>query len=94
MYKADVWDSKAYCDLSFSFNAFSDPKNVSSSQGGEKLQNGFFSSVEKKDEGIYTCTRSYLYRGETYNMTFTMVLDVQTKGKYFFKMFIFIVYHL
>ncbi|KAI9519641.1 hypothetical protein NQZ68_025776 [Dissostichus eleginoides] len=40
-----------------------------------------FSNVEKKDDGVYTCTRSYLYYGKIYNMTFTLVLEIQTKEK-------------
>ncbi|KAL3061162.1 hypothetical protein OYC64_009382 [Pagothenia borchgrevinki] len=41
----------------------------------------YFSSVEEKDHGVYTCTRSYLYYGNIYNMTFTVVLDIQPKEK-------------
>ena len=41
----------------------------------------YFSSVEKKAHGVYTCTRSYLHDGQLYNMTFTVVLDVQPKGE-------------
>ncbi|XP_034005340.1 interleukin-1 receptor accessory protein-like [Trematomus bernacchii] len=40
-----------------------------------------FSSVEEKNHGVYTCTRSYLYYGKIYNMTFTVVLDIQPKEK-------------
>ncbi|KAK5874177.1 hypothetical protein PBY51_019150 [Eleginops maclovinus] len=39
----------------------------------------YFSSVEEKDHGVYTCTRSYLYYGQIYNMTFTVLLDIQPK---------------
>ncbi|KAJ4947462.1 hypothetical protein JOQ06_009497, partial [Pogonophryne albipinna] len=39
----------------------------------------YFLSVEEKDHGVYTCTRSYLYCGQIYNMTFTVVLDIQPK---------------
>ncbi|XP_018539217.1 interleukin-18 receptor 1 isoform X1 [Lates calcarifer] len=39
----------------------------------------YFSRVEAKDSGVYTCTRSYLYHGQIYNMTFTVVLNVKTK---------------
>ncbi|KAM9367002.1 interleukin-1 receptor accessory protein-like [Symphorus nematophorus] len=47
---------------------------------GKPLPNaGYFSSVKKNDRGVYTCTRSYLYHGQIYNMTFTMELDVQPK---------------
>uniref|UniRef100_A0A1A8C3D5 Interleukin 18 receptor 1 n=3 Tax=Nothobranchius kadleci TaxID=1051664 RepID=A0A1A8C3D5_NOTKA len=38
---------------------------------------GYFSSVEEKDSGVYICTRSYAYSGQIYNMTFTVILDVQ-----------------
>ncbi|KAF1392672.1 hypothetical protein PFLUV_G00030490 [Perca fluviatilis] len=49
---------------------------------GESLpKNSYFSSVEESDHGVYTCTRSYLCYGQIYNMTFTMVLDVQPKEK-------------
>uniref|UniRef100_A0A665WXT0 Interleukin-18 receptor 1-like n=1 Tax=Echeneis naucrates TaxID=173247 RepID=A0A665WXT0_ECHNA len=40
-------------------------------------KNGYFKSVEKKDQGIYTCTRRFLYGGQTYNMTFTVELNVE-----------------
>ncbi|XP_041792026.1 interleukin-18 receptor 1-like [Chelmon rostratus] len=49
---------------------------------GESLpKTGYFPSVEETDQGFYTCTRSYLYHGQTYNMTFTVVLDVQQTKK-------------
>ncbi|XP_063736763.1 X-linked interleukin-1 receptor accessory protein-like 2 [Eleginops maclovinus] len=41
----------------------------------------YFTSVEEKDHGVYTCTRSYLYYGQIYNMTFTVLLDIQPKEK-------------
>ncbi|XP_054626639.1 interleukin-18 receptor 1-like isoform X2 [Dunckerocampus dactyliophorus] len=46
---------------------------------GESLHevDSYFSNVEKKDSGIYTCIRPYLYDGQIYNMSFTLVLDVQ-----------------
>uniref|UniRef100_UPI0037E9ACFF interleukin-1 receptor accessory protein-like n=1 Tax=Semicossyphus pulcher TaxID=241346 RepID=UPI0037E9ACFF len=45
---------------------------------GESLPiDSYFSSVEEKDQGVYTCTRSYLYHQQMYNMTFRMLLDVQ-----------------
>lgn len=44
-------------------------------------QGGYFSSVKESDHGVYTCTRTYLYNGQIYNMTFTVVLDVQTNSK-------------
>ncbi|XP_071344864.1 interleukin-18 receptor 1-like [Trachinotus anak] len=40
-------------------------------------KDGYFPSVEKKDSGVYTCTRSYLYQGQIYNMTFTVELEVK-----------------
>ncbi|CAK6970782.1 interleukin-18 receptor accessory protein-like [Scomber scombrus] len=39
----------------------------------------YLSSTEKKDRGVYTCTRSYLYLDQIYNMSFTVVLDVQPR---------------
>ncbi|XP_070761970.1 interleukin-1 receptor type 1-like [Enoplosus armatus] len=49
---------------------------------GESLpRDSHFSSVEENDHGVYTCTRSYLYHGQIYNMTFTVELDVQPKEK-------------
>ncbi|KAF3855128.1 hypothetical protein F7725_023183 [Dissostichus mawsoni] len=50
-------------------------------EGESTPKASYFSSVEKKDDGVYTCTRSYLYYGKIYNMTFTLVLDIQPKGK-------------
>ncbi|XP_073321058.1 interleukin-1 receptor type 1-like isoform X2 [Pagrus major] len=41
----------------------------------------YFPSVEENDRGVYTCTRSYLYRGQIYNMTSTVELDVQPSKK-------------
>ncbi|XP_073320953.1 interleukin-1 receptor accessory protein-like [Pagrus major] len=41
----------------------------------------YFPSVEENDRGVYTCTRSYLYRGQIYNMTSTVELDVQPSTK-------------
>lgn len=37
----------------------------------------FFSSVKETDQGAFTCTRSYLYEGQMYNMTFTIALTVK-----------------
>ncbi|XP_034730484.1 interleukin-1 receptor-like 1 isoform X2 [Etheostoma cragini] len=49
---------------------------------GESLPtDSYFSSVEEKDGGAYTCTRSYLCYGQIYNMTLTVVLNVQQKEK-------------
>ncbi|KAM7014977.1 uncharacterized protein LKV04_013008 [Tautogolabrus adspersus] len=42
---------------------------------------GYFSSVEENDHGDYMCTRSYLYDQQTYNMTFTVILDVKPYKK-------------
>uniref|UniRef100_A0A3Q3X7T3 Ig-like domain-containing protein n=1 Tax=Mola mola TaxID=94237 RepID=A0A3Q3X7T3_MOLML len=42
---------------------------------------GFFWRVEEKDSGVYTCTRSYLYDDQIYNMTLTVAVDIQPKGK-------------
>ncbi|KAK5601828.1 hypothetical protein CRENBAI_019934 [Crenichthys baileyi] len=36
-----------------------------------------FPSVLEKDGGIYTCIRSFLYNGQIYNMSFTVVLEIQ-----------------
>ncbi|XP_033941939.1 interleukin-1 receptor type 2-like isoform X2 [Pseudochaenichthys georgianus] len=49
-------------------------------EGESSPKASYFSSVEEKDHGVYTCTRSYLYYGQIYNMTFTVVLDIQPKG--------------
>ncbi|XP_029310785.1 X-linked interleukin-1 receptor accessory protein-like 2 isoform X1 [Cottoperca gobio] len=49
---------------------------------GESTPEGrYFSSVEEHNQGIYTCTRSYLYYDQIYNMTFTLRLDVQPRGE-------------
>ncbi|XP_045887840.1 interleukin-18 receptor 1-like isoform X2 [Micropterus dolomieu] len=49
---------------------------------GESLPKAsYFPKVEKNDQGVYTCIRSYLYHGQIYNMTFTVVLDVQPNKK-------------
>ncbi|XP_051235061.1 interleukin-1 receptor-like 1 isoform X2 [Dicentrarchus labrax] len=44
---------------------------------GKSFPTVYFPSLEEKDRGAYTCTRSYLYHGQTYNMTFIVKLDVQ-----------------
>ncbi|KAJ4939050.1 hypothetical protein JOQ06_028513 [Pogonophryne albipinna] len=49
-------------------------------EGESTPKASYFSTVEEKDHGVYTCTRSYLYYGQIYNMTFTVVLDIQPKG--------------
>ncbi|XP_065327625.1 uncharacterized protein LOC134617143 [Pelmatolapia mariae] len=46
-------------------------------EGRSSPKDGYFPSVKKEDSGIYTCTRSYLYDGQIYNMTSTVKLDVQ-----------------
>ncbi|KAK5927645.1 hypothetical protein CgunFtcFv8_012780 [Champsocephalus gunnari] len=50
-------------------------------EGESTPKASYFSSVEEKDHGVYTCTRSYLYYGKIYNMTFTVVLDIQPKER-------------
>ncbi|XP_056463752.1 X-linked interleukin-1 receptor accessory protein-like 2 isoform X2 [Gadus chalcogrammus] len=39
--------------------------------------NGYFEKVAEKDEGVYTCRRSYQYRGRLYNHTSTVMLKVK-----------------
>ncbi|XP_077374829.1 interleukin-18 receptor 1-like isoform X2 [Festucalex cinctus] len=48
---------------------------------GESLQkvDSYFSSVEDTDHGVYTCTRTYLFDGQIYNRSYTLVLDVQPR---------------
>ncbi|XP_075933974.1 interleukin-18 receptor 1-like [Anarhichas minor] len=49
---------------------------------GESLpKDDYFSSVEVNDHGEYTCTRSYLYLRQLYNMTFTVLLKIKPKEK-------------
>ncbi|XP_036952492.1 interleukin-18 receptor 1-like [Acanthopagrus latus] len=50
-------------------------------EGESSLTASYFSSVEENDGGVYTCTRSYLYHGQIYNMTSTVKLEVQPKKK-------------
>ncbi|KAM7405931.1 hypothetical protein PAMP_000344 [Pampus punctatissimus] len=50
------------------------------SNGERKEKIYHISSVDKKDRGVYTCTRSFLYLGQIYNQSFTLVLDVQTNN--------------
>uniref|UniRef100_A0A3Q1IQS8 Interleukin 18 receptor 1 n=1 Tax=Anabas testudineus TaxID=64144 RepID=A0A3Q1IQS8_ANATE len=50
-------------------------------QGDSSSKDSYFSSVEKEDHGVYTCTRSYQFQGQLYNMTFTVILDVQPQKK-------------
>ncbi|XP_056463753.1 X-linked interleukin-1 receptor accessory protein-like 2 isoform X3 [Gadus chalcogrammus] len=42
--------------------------------------NGYFEKVAEKDEGVYTCRRSYQYRGRLYNHTSTVMLKVKKTG--------------
>nr|AGS55351.1 interleukin-18 receptor 1 [Sparus aurata] len=46
-------------------------------KGDSSLTASYFSSVKENDGGVYTCTRSYLYHGQIYNMTSTVKLEVQ-----------------
>uniref|UniRef100_A0A3B3HWX6 Interleukin 18 receptor 1 n=1 Tax=Oryzias latipes TaxID=8090 RepID=A0A3B3HWX6_ORYLA len=39
----------------------------------------YFQRVQEEDAGIYTCNRSYLYSGQTYNITFVVPLIVKTE---------------
>ncbi|TNN74492.1 Interleukin-1-binding protein [Liparis tanakae] len=43
-------------------------------------KDGYFSSVEENDHGVYTCNRSYLYRTQVYHKTFAVVLEVKPNG--------------
>lgn len=51
-------------------------------KGESELNTGYFPSVEEDDHGVYTCTRSYLYDDKVYNMTFSVILDVQPSSKW------------
>ncbi|KAG7234649.1 hypothetical protein INR49_004174 [Caranx melampygus] len=44
-----------------------------------KRADNYFKSVEEKDSGVYTCTRSFLYLNQTYNVSFTVELTVTPK---------------
>ncbi|XP_037552716.1 interleukin-18 receptor 1-like [Nematolebias whitei] len=44
-----------------------------------ELSEGYFPSIEEKNSGVYICTWSYLYSGQTYNRSFIMILDVLTE---------------
>ncbi|XP_070691781.1 uncharacterized protein [Pempheris klunzingeri] len=50
-------------------------------KGESLLKDSYFSSVEKSDGGVYTCTRSYLYHSQIYNMTITVLLVVHPSKK-------------
>ncbi|XP_068586730.1 interleukin-18 receptor 1-like isoform X2 [Cebidichthys violaceus] len=68
-------------------NVPADTPNITSNdiiwhkEGKYLPNNGYFSKLEENDQGVYTCTRPYLYYSQTYNMTFTVVLDIQPKEK-------------
>ncbi|XP_049910272.1 interleukin-18 receptor 1-like isoform X2 [Epinephelus moara] len=74
----------AYCDVNVPAEGI---LNITSNgiiwrKVGESLPiDGYFSRVEEKDQGAYTCTRSYLYNAQIYNRTFTVLLDVKPKEK-------------
>ncbi|XP_056234295.1 interleukin-18 receptor 1-like [Seriola aureovittata] len=44
-----------------------------------EAKDDYFQTVEEKDKGVYTCTRSYLYLGQIYNKTFTVKLQIKPK---------------
>ncbi|XP_022624036.1 interleukin-1 receptor type 1-like [Seriola dumerili] len=44
-----------------------------------EAKDGYFQTVEEKDKGVYTCTRSYLYLGQIYNKTFRVELQLKPK---------------
>ncbi|XP_074521754.1 interleukin-18 receptor 1-like isoform X3 [Halichoeres trimaculatus] len=46
-------------------------------KGESSPKQNFFPSVEEDDHGVYTCTRSYLCHDKVYNVTFSVILDVQ-----------------
>ncbi|XP_075903907.1 interleukin-1 receptor-like 1 isoform X2 [Nelusetta ayraudi] len=43
----------------------------------ERRETKYFPAVTESDCGLYNCTRTYLYRGQRYNTTFTVALDVK-----------------
>ncbi|PWA18919.1 hypothetical protein CCH79_00004956, partial [Gambusia affinis] len=43
-----------------------------------QISEDYFPNVDVEKSGVYFCTRSFLYSGQTYNTSFTVVLDVQT----------------
>ncbi|XP_024150482.2 interleukin-1 receptor accessory protein [Oryzias melastigma] len=49
-----------------------------SKEGETSLSQSHFPSVQQNDSGVYTCNRSYTYKGQTYYKTFAVVLNVQT----------------
>ncbi|KAK2853842.1 hypothetical protein Q5P01_006503 [Channa striata] len=44
-----------------------------------KSVSGSFFTISEDDRGVYTCTRRYQYHGQIYNMSFTVVLQVDPK---------------
>ncbi|MEQ2280626.1 hypothetical protein AMECASPLE_021855 [Ameca splendens] len=52
-------------------------KTIWHKENGE-LSKYYFPNVELEQSGVYHCTQSFLYSGQTYNASFTVVLDVQT----------------
>ncbi|XP_068168326.1 X-linked interleukin-1 receptor accessory protein-like 2 [Antennarius striatus] len=50
-------------------------------EGELSPKSNYFSTVEENDQGVYTCTRTYLYQRKMYKMTFKVVLHVQPKAK-------------
>ncbi|XP_032415727.1 interleukin-18 receptor 1-like [Xiphophorus hellerii] len=46
-------------------------------ENGE-ISEDYFPNIDVEKSGVYFCTRSFLYSGQTYNASFTVVLDVQT----------------
>ncbi|XP_072315594.1 interleukin-18 receptor 1-like [Eucyclogobius newberryi] len=57
-------------------------RGVTWQQGGRTLsrEEPYFSSVKVTDRGVFTCRRSYEFRGQVYDMTFTRELEVYQKG--------------
>uniref|UniRef100_A0A3Q2UZM8 Interleukin 18 receptor 1 n=1 Tax=Haplochromis burtoni TaxID=8153 RepID=A0A3Q2UZM8_HAPBU len=69
-----------YChDENILFDTWNITRNSTTchKEGEPSPKDGYFSSVKKEDSGIYTCTWSYLYDGQIYNMTSMVKLDVQ-----------------
>ncbi|XP_068455492.1 interleukin-18 receptor accessory protein-like [Clinocottus analis] len=50
-------------------------------EGESEPTDGYFSSVQEKHQGVYTCTRSYLCYTHLYNMTFRVALEVKPERK-------------
>ncbi|XP_039464856.1 uncharacterized protein LOC116311685 isoform X2 [Oreochromis aureus] len=69
-----------YChDNNILFDTWNITRNSTTchKEGEPSPKDGYFSSVKKEDSGIYTCTWSYLYDGQIYNMTTMVKFDVQ-----------------